>query len=297
MGSVHKSLGALAGRNLTRESQTGEGQMESKKRQIPIPYDRGFLQKYWDFLGRGDKLLAKRLRDAGVPQYGHYIHYIRIETSGSSYGQPFKNFTVQSFSVLLGNAEDININNYGGILHASGNEVDGIRRFWQVWLMDVQFKGMRSFIRYIWNQPSNGGLVTIENINSDLQKALNKNGIGQSTGIVVGQLAHLLPGLKIIQMEESKGGRSLDSGKLDNLTHEDLVGIYAYLWAYHQNKNLPPPNLGDLEAYLDVERTTFYRWRKKNNLTSTEQLNALKQEAIKASQSISEDKLIQLTSK
>jgi hypothetical protein len=83
-----------------------------------------------------------------------------------------------------------------------------------------------------------------------------------------------------------KSGRKPGFGNLANLTRENLVGLYAYLWAFHQDNNLPTPTLTELEAYLDVGRHTFWRWRKKNNLISDEELTILQQEAIDLSKSI-----------
>jgi hypothetical protein len=91
----------------------------------------------------------------------------------------------------------------------------------------------------------------------------------------------------VIQAQKKKnGGRRPGFGKLANLTRENLVGIYAYLWAYHQDNNLSPPDLNNIAAYLGVDRSTFFRWRQSEQLISEEDLSLLQQEAIELSKSI-----------
>lgn len=254
-----------------------------KSKKINAPYESGRLPDYWRHLENRDRLLAQRLKDVGLPLDGFFI---LTKTSGSYYGSAYKDFTVMSLGVLLGPVDEIDFNNLKGIVHVGdGGLIYSKVRFlqhlhrqgiidlsrtqalrvretqlaWRVWYMDVKREGMDSCIRYIWKQESNLAFVTIENINSDLQHSILKNGLGNATNSVITQLERLLPGLKLIEIEETKKGRHLGSGNLDNVDDDDLIDIYAYLWAKHQHDNLKAPNQYDLAGWLGVDRTTVWR--------------------------------------
>ncbi len=227
--------------------------LEGKQVEIPLHDHEGYIQDYLEHLSKSDKHLAQKLIDMGLPSEG----YFRLTTTpGDNYGAAFKDFTVKSFATLLGNLDDLDPSSLGGMHNLSGPDV---WRVWRIWLMDIFHEGFESHIRYVWNQATGGGVVTIENINTDLQTAKN-NRIKSTVRSVIPKLERLLPGLKIIEVAKARSrGRIRGSGKLDNVDDDSLIDIYAYLWAKSQRDNLDPPTQYDLAGWLGVDRSTVWR--------------------------------------
>ena len=180
---------------------------EEKSVEIPLYDWEGPIHKYLQVLSRKNPELLERLNALGFPSNGE----LRLsETPGSIYGPAYKKFTVHSVAVLLGNKNDLPpTERLGGVFHCSTG-ADNVCRLWRIWIMEIVHNGPNqdSRIRYIWNEPQHGGQVTIEGINKDLQR--------HTTGAVITKLKRLLPGLRIMHLEELKGGRPEGTGLFRN---------------------------------------------------------------------------------
>jgi hypothetical protein len=184
--------------------------MKGRLTLIDSPYAEGDIKNYLEHLSRKDKYLAMRLKAMGLPSEGDF----RLTSTPANKHDPaykaYKKFAVKTFAVLVGNLDEIDFDNLPGQLHIS---VSGqLSPVWRVWLLDITRDDMNAYIRYMWNGHTNGAVVTIENINSDLQSSLISNGQGHAARSVIEQLKHLLPGLKILEIEETKRGRRRGSG-------------------------------------------------------------------------------------
>lgn len=166
--------------------------------QIPPPRWEVSVQDYIEHLSEKDPEVLERLKAFGFPSQG----LCRLsETPGEVYGRAYKGFTVHTAAVLLGNKKDLPRESFSGIMH--GDIVDNVERAWRIWLMDVvrNEPDQDSLIRCIWNEPRDGSHITIEYIHNDFHRHTKPGRSGNATRIVMAQLKHLLPGLRIITFE------------------------------------------------------------------------------------------------
>lgn len=188
--------------------------MKAKTVEIPPVDWEGSLQDYVQMLSKKYKHITEKLRTVGVPSEG-YCHSTTTRGDVFVRGSAYKDFTVTSLAVLVGNQDDLDPYSSDGILHLTVAQGVALTRetrpedhkVWRVWLMDITRNGSDSFIEYAWDDAASGGRVTIENINTALIMSNERNGPGRATSDVIAQLKRLLPGLRLIELAEGQRGR------------------------------------------------------------------------------------------
>ncbi|MEK6286006.1 MAG: hypothetical protein AABO57_09725 [Acidobacteriota bacterium] len=238
--------------------------MKGISAEIPAPHWKGDLKEYLQWLAPRDQRLVRTLKTSGLPSKGECS---LTATPGENYGIRYKDFAVNSLSVLLGNRDDFDLNKMGGMFCVSGSGSEGWR-IWRVWLLEVAHNDPQrgSCIRYLWDRASNGSRISIEHINDDLARSERKQ-LGRTS--VVTQLKQLVSGLEIISMEEAKSklsGRPEGTGWFKSLK-DFRIALKEVLAA----QNSRPTQLNVLKL-LDNHRFCQIKARKPRNQSHTKLL-------------------------
>ncbi len=125
---------------------------------------------------------------------------------------------------------------------------EGVRNI-RIWRKRAYSLGSDSFEEEVYHPYQSGWEKVIRNIRYIPDYFFNKKLLESLVAASKSQL----------KMRATHRGRNPESGKLDNMNIEDLIDIYAYLWAKHQQIGVIAPTQYDLAAYLGVDRTTVWR--------------------------------------
>lgn len=105
-------------------------------------------------------------------------------------------------------------------------------------------------------------------------KNVNPNNADKENKILLGARALLPHQSKLVRRPGPKGPR-----KLTNLTRDEALAGFAYLWAVHEREGWEAPTWTTLQAYYEVSRTKFWEWRKDNQLVEDDDWERFMQEA------------------
>jgi hypothetical protein len=148
-----------------------------------------------------------------------------------------------------------------------------------VWQIRVFYLGSTAFLEELW-RPTQGRILRFHAEGNPENWSLEAQRACRSTKL-------LLFWLTGKSKNPPSTGRPKDSGNLSNVSIVEVKSIYAYLLAKHEYNNWPQPTLNELAGYYGVDRTTFYRWRKKQGLVSKNAIKLFKIEAVQQAKSIS----------
>lgn len=230
-----------------------ENWLSAKRQRISAPDQQGSFLDFWGPLNQEDPVFARKMLALGLPLKGRYA---LSSTPGELYGKAYKDFTVLTLSFFLGKVNELDATSAYGIFTVSGDEDEPFKHVWQVCFMEISRKGVDSVIRYLWDRNHFQSLVSIDNINSDLHSSIN-NGTEHVASDSIAKLKRLLPGLKIIEMEEKRPGRPRktvsDSAKQDFLNR--LKASYRKL----QEIDGSPPAQIDVASEMNISCSTLRR--------------------------------------